>query len=359
MKQTLALMAVVLVFAACRGHERSSITGSYGSNFLTGQVSMADGMANPSPAGVVVSVRGTGMSTTLAADGTFAFAGVPENAQLDFTRSDVNAHFAVASGSGPLSIELSATNAQSKGGKRHAAAPPPWIQFEGKLKSVGTNSIVVTDEHLGDITILVDKTTMITQGNKTLQLSDLKSGEQVHVMAETKGTDKLAVRIMVQDENEPGDDQCTTMTANGTVTAVGSGQFTVHTEDHGDVVVKYDSSTIVRRQGQTITGADIKVGDQVNAMGTKVDDHTLQAKQIEVRGIDQNQEVHGTVTQVGTSSIMVAGVTINVDSSTVIKKKGQNIALSDIKVGDQVEAEGTRVDANTLLARQITVEDDD
>jgi len=249
--------------------------------------------------------------------------------------------------------------AGTHGGKRHAAAPPPWIQLEGTLKTVGSGSIVLTDEHLGDVTILVDSLTVITQGNKTLTLADLKSGEQVHVQALTKGSDKIAVRIIVQDaDNEPGDDQGSTMTANGTVTAVGSGQITVHTEDNGDVVVKIDSSTIIRRQGQTITAADLKVGDQVNAMGTKVDAHTLLAKQIEVRGIDQNQEVHGTVTQVGTSSLTVAGVTINVDSSTVIKKKGTTITLSDIKVGDQVEAEGTRVDANTLLARQINVEDD-
>ncbi len=258
-----------------------------------------------------------------------------------------------------FAVTVGTALAGTHGGKRHAAAPPPWIQYEGTLKTVGTSSIVLTDEHLGDVTILVDSLTVITQGDKPLTLADLKSGEQVHVQALPKGTDKVAVRIIVQDtETEPGDDQGTTMTANGTVIAVGTGQITVHTEDHGDVVVMIDSSTIIRREGQTLTAADIKVGDQVNAMGTKVDDHTLKAKQIEVRGIDQNQEVHGTVTKVGTSSITVAGVTINVDSSTVIKKKGMKIQLSDIKVGDQVEAEGTRVDENTLLARQINVEDD-
>ena len=251
--------------------------------------------------------------------------------------------------------------AWANGGRRHSSAPPPWIQFEGTIKSLGSNSFVLTVEHLGDVTITVDTNTAINQGATTLKFADLKTGEQVHVQAVTKGTDKLAVRVIVQNDtgNEPPDDSGTTMTANGTVTATGSGQITVHTEEKGDVVVQIDNSTIIRREGQTLTPADIKVGDQVNALGTKVDDHTLKATQIEVRGIDQNQEVHGTVTKVGTSSLVVAGVTINVDSSTVIKKKGQTIALSDIKVGDKVNAEGTRVDASTLNARQIEVEDGD
>jgi Cu/Ag efflux protein CusF len=251
--------------------------------------------------------------------------------------------------------------AYAGGGRRHSSAPPPWIQFEGTIKSVGAGSFVLTAEHVGDVTITVDDKTSITQGHTALKLSDLKQGEQVHVQAVKNGTDTVAVRVMVQDdnENEPPDEHGTTMTAEGTVTATASGQITVHTEDHGDVVVQIDSSTIIRRQGQTLTPTDIKVGDEVNARGTKVDDHTLKATQIEVRGIDQNQEVHGTVTKVGTSSITVAGVTINADSSTVIKKRGQTIQLSDIKVGDRVEAEGTRVDENTLLARQITVEGDD
>ena len=51
-----------------------------------------------------------------------------------------------------------------------------------------------------------------------------------------------------------------------------------------DVTVKVDASTIIRKQVSIITLADIKAGDEVNTMGTRVDDHTEQARQIEVRG---------------------------------------------------------------------------
>ena len=357
-KRFIFLAAALFALAACQGHERNSVTGSYGMSVLTGQVSMAADMPNQSPAGVQMSVHGTGMMTVLAADGRFTFAGVPENAVLDFSRADVHASMAAPSSSGPLAIELSANSAH--GGKRHSSAPPPWLQFEGTVKSVGTGTLTVTDVRKGDVTFTVDTSTVIMQGeNKAVDLSTLKTGTQVHVMALMKGTTLTAVRIIVQDgtDNEGSGQQGTTMTANGTVTATGTGQITVHTEDEGDVVVKIDSTTIIRKQGTTITAADIKVGDQVNTLGTRIDAHTEQARQIEVRGIDQDNEVHGTVTAVGSSSITVAGVMITVDTTTVIRKEGQVISLSDIKVGDKVEAEGTRVNATTLAAKQIQVED--
>jgi hypothetical protein len=47
--------------------------------------------------------------------------------------------------------------------------------------------------------------------------------------------------------------------------------------------------------------------------------------------------------------------TVNVDSNTRIRKQGKDISLSDVKVGDFVQAEGSRVDATTLLASEIQV----
>jgi hypothetical protein len=84
-KLGLVLAAALMALAACRG-ERSTITGSYGSGVVTGRVVVVTGVENRSPAGMQVSVRGTGMTTTLAADGGFAFSGVPEGAELLFRR---------------------------------------------------------------------------------------------------------------------------------------------------------------------------------------------------------------------------------------------------------------------------------
>src|SRR5688500_13524669 len=81
----LSLIAVIAIaLVACKS-ERTAMTGSYGSAMLSGDVAITGG---GSPAGVEVSVRGTGMTTVLAEDGRFAFAGVPERADLDFRRAD-------------------------------------------------------------------------------------------------------------------------------------------------------------------------------------------------------------------------------------------------------------------------------
>ncbi len=99
-----------------------------------------------------------------------------------------------------------------------------------------------------------------------------------------------ALQIEVQDTTDqpPGDGHgsgAVEMTANGTVTVAGASQITVSTVPKGEIVVKTDANTIIRKQGQIITLAAINVGDEVNTSGTRVDDHTELARQIEVRGV--------------------------------------------------------------------------
>jgi uncharacterized protein DUF5666 len=282
---SLVVVAAVLALTGCRGHE--AVTGGYGGTGVTGVVSMAAGMTNNSPQGVRVEVRGTGMSAVLGADGRFSFFGVPENPTLTFSRQDVSASFRVEGlASAPLQIELTSTGA-SVG--RHRVVPSgPLMQIEGLITAIGDADITVHDSHNQDVKVNITTDTAIYKGNQKLQLSDLKVGDRVHVQAKVSGDATNAVVVILQnpDDNSGGDNNSSqTMTANGTVKNVGSGQLTVTTVPKGDVVVKVDDHTIIRKQGTIITLADIHTGDQVNTMGTRIDDHTLQAKQIEVRGV--------------------------------------------------------------------------
>jgi hypothetical protein len=276
------VLSAVIILGGCRGHE--SITGGYGDRVVVGEVTMAAGMTNNSPAGVRVGVGGTGMSAVLGTDGRFTFVGVPENAELHFSRTadGIDARMAVPASYGTLSLELSANSVRS--GRRRAAPSAPLMQFEGIVKSISATEIVVTSSHKEDVTLTIDDHTVIRKGNQTLQATDLKAGDRVHVKAKVTDDSKLALEIKLQN---PADDDNggETMTANGTVKEVLADQLTVTTQPKGDVVVKVDSSTTIKKQGDHITLADIHVGDEVNTMGTKIDDHTLQARQIEVRGV--------------------------------------------------------------------------
>jgi len=96
-----AVMMTMLVIGCAR---EDGITSSYGSGVLSGQLVMAGG---GSPAGVEVTVAGTGMTTVVGEDGRFVFAGVPEGAQLHIHRgTDVDAGFPLFRNSGSVTIEV-------------------------------------------------------------------------------------------------------------------------------------------------------------------------------------------------------------------------------------------------------------
>jgi len=361
-----AILAAVVLLAACRGH-RETVTGDYGMGVVSGQIVMASGMANASPVGVRVGVGGTGMSVVVGADGRFAFAGVADGAQLIFERQSdgVNARLSLASTSAPVVVELGMMTATLS---RHRAAPSvPQEQIEGTITAASATSFTVHDSHGHDDVLQITDKTVIRKGSKILTPADLTVGLRVHVAATDANNAKVAFLVLVQDEKaEPGDDNGgQTMTANGTVKSVGSDSLVVTTQPKGDVTVKVDANTIIRKQGVVIHLADIKVGDGVNTMGTRVDDHTLLARQIEVRGNGNENEpeegsADGTVKSVGSGSLTVTtrdhgDVTVNVNASTVIRKEGKTIQLSDVKVGDGVDAEGQKIDEHTLLARTIEV----
>jgi hypothetical protein len=109
--RSVVTVSAVIALAACQGHE--AITRDRGDRGgVVGVVTMAAGMTNSSPAGVRVAVGGTSMSAVLGTDGRFLFMAVPNNAELIFTRADINAKMAVSPSRKPMTIELSADEAR-------------------------------------------------------------------------------------------------------------------------------------------------------------------------------------------------------------------------------------------------------
>jgi hypothetical protein len=226
------------------------------------------------------------MSTLLGPDGRFTFAGMPDNAELHFMRAadGIDARLGVPS-SGSLTIEL---NSNSARGRKRAvpSVPAVQLQIEGTVVTATADSLTVHSSHGEDVTVKLTDTTVIRHGQTPIAAADLKTGDRVHVKANVSGDTKTATEVIVQNEGEDdgSEDGGTTMTANGTVKSVGTDSLVVSTVPKGDVTVQVDASTDIKKQGDHITLAGIHAGDEVNTMGTKVDDHTLKARQIEVRG---------------------------------------------------------------------------
>ncbi len=74
---------------------------------------------------------------------------------------------------------------------------------------------------------------------------------------------------------------------------------------------------------------------------------------------DQETEFRGRIESLGSSTLVVAGQTVRTDGNTRIRRRGDPISFSDLKVGQTVEVEGHRLSDGSLLAEKITVEDDD
>lgn len=254
------------------------------------------------------------------------------------------------------------TSLVAEAGRHRAAPTAPTAEYEGVIKTVGTGTITVTTSHKTDVDFTITDTTLIRQGDTTVDASKLAAGDQVHVKATSAKNVNTALIIIVQqpDTSEDPGDSLSVVTANGTVTKVGTDSIDVHRANGTDATVKVTDGTIIKKHGVTIHLADIKVGDHVEAVGTAVDPTTIAALQIEVEDANPSEstkaEVKGTVTGTGTSSLTISKTyTVNVDSNTHIRKSGKDISLSDVQVGDFVQAEGTRVDATTILASEIQV----
>src|SRR5688500_15349436 len=75
-------------------------------------------------------------------------------------------------------------------------------------------------------------------------------------------------------------------------------------------------------------------------------------------GRSHQARVSGFVTSVGAGTLTADGVTIEVGADTVIRHGNDSLLLSDVEVGDHVQARGT-MDGTTLEAIEIKVEDTD
>lgn len=140
-----------------------------------------------------------------------------------------------------------------------------------------------------------------------------------------------------------------------TIASVSGNQVSLRTEDGWSRTITVTPTTVITKGGQTIKVADLKAGDIVRFHQVKNADGTFSVDAITV----PTPKAGGTVTAVGVNSITVSkgGVTrvITVTGSTVYTVAEAAGAKSDVKVGSEIEAQGT-VSGDTFTATAIDVE---
>ena len=366
------LMLVGLIgVVGCNGRrESSALTGSYGSSMISGEVHLA-GVSNTSPSGVQVSVRGTGMSATLGADGRFAFANMPEGAVLDFQRTadGIEASLALDASSGFVTVELQKATATAKKSRRRrsgAGGGEKLHEFEGLIRSAAADSLVVYTSRKEEVTIALTPETIFRKGKTLLTVADLTPDTRVHVKARFAADAYSAVLVIVQNQDDgEGEDDGSEPPAvreyEGRVVSAMSTELVVFTSKKQEVRFLLTEDTVIRKGSATFNLAQILIGMLVHVKATANADGTNTANLVILQNTRVAAEVEGTVASVDGSTLVVTtstgDMTVKTSPSTQIRRGGKKVPFSEIVAGASVEVEGTLIDAATIQAKKIHLED--
>lgn len=297
MKKVLILMMLAAAaLTGCNGRGESTVTGGgYGSSMISGEVHLA-GVANTSPAGVQVSVRGTGMTAMLGADGQFAFANVPEGAVLDFQRASdsIEASLGLEPASGFITVELRqasavATTAKKSGRRRSGAGGGEKVyEFEGLIRTVAADSIVVYTSHKVEVTIGLAPETIIRKGQTALTAADLTVGTRVHAKARLANDLYTAVLVIVQnpaddEDNGPVQPPGTVREYQGTVVRSTATELVVFTSKKVEVTFLITPDTVIRKGSATMNLVQVLNGMLVHVKATANADGTNTANLVIVQ----------------------------------------------------------------------------
>lgn len=361
-KKLLVLSLVLVAFAACRGGERSTLTGAYAGGVLAGSV-VLNGIEG-TPDGVEVSVRDTGMSMTLGADGEFLFSGVPQNAVLDFRRSDgIEASLAVSGQHSGVIVALgrSSASAGSKRGNRNKDKR----EFEGVIKSATGAEIVLLTSHREEVVIRLAEETVIRRGNETLQPADLEAGMRVHVRArKSPSSGELTAQLVIvqgghDDDDDDDDPKPAVREYEGTIVRASATELVVYTSKKREETFVINGDTTIRKGNTPVAPEDLRPGQRVHVKATEGEGGVRTAVLVILQNTRTTVSVSGTVLGVAGGNITVqtrnGEWTVQTSASTRIRRKGRTIGLSDISAGDSISAKGEQVSANTILASEVDV----
>jgi hypothetical protein len=140
-----------------------------------------------------------------------------------------------------------------------------------------------------------------------------------------------------------------------TITAISGSNISLKTADGWTRTITVDSGTTYSRAGTTISLSDLKVGDEIRFSESLQSSgaYTIETVQVVL------PQLYGTVTSVSGSTITLrlsdgSTGTVNVSSGTTYQVgTDTSAALSDVKVGMVLVAEGTKASDGSLSASAI------
>ncbi|MFB3921452.1 MAG: DUF5666 domain-containing protein [Terriglobia bacterium] len=163
---------------------------------------------------------------------------------------------------------LMPASAQQEGPGPRPGREFPGERLMGTVASVGVDRLTIKTMDGKEQTILVSDQTRYREGEKNLQLEDLKPGDRVFIRARAGSDNQLSALMIGRVTEEQirrfgaqGD------RAFGEIIAIEKTQLKLRNRRQGERVVTINDQTTFMKEGKPSTLADLKVGDRVMAFG--------------------------------------------------------------------------------------------
>lgn len=229
-------------------------------------------------------------------------------------------------------------------------ARPGFGFREITIASISGNDITLKTDDGWTRTITITDSVELTKGGKTIQVSDLKVGDQVR-LRQTRNDDGTytvtAVAVVLP-------------TIDGKASDITSSGFKVTTRDGSVWTVTVNGSTAYQFGQARGSLSDVKDGQRVVVAGTVPSDNQMTASSVRVPG----DRVVGTVAAKTADTITVQArdgksVTVHVSGDTTYRVAGvDNAALKDVAVGMAIGVNGRSrsddsIDAAAVVAGKM------
>jgi hypothetical protein len=142
----------------------------------------------------------------------------------------------------------------------------------GTIASVGVERFTVKTPDGSEQTVLVDEQTRYQEGQKDIQLEDLKPGDRVFVRVQADTGTDLKAQMVRRVTGEPMQRFGGEPRAFGEIIAIEKNQLKLRDPRQGERIVKFDEQTAFVKEGKPSTLQELKVGDRIMAVGKETSD---------------------------------------------------------------------------------------
>ena len=231
----------------------------------------------------------------------------------------------------------------------HGAGPRPGgrsAKHDLTVVSVQGSTVSLTDAGGVARTVTVAADVKVERAGQSIKLTDIQAGDKVrlHMEKQSDGTEKLTAVTVVLPK------------VDGVVASGTSSALSVTGRDGTATSVALTATTTYTKFGKTIAASAVAVGDKIHAEGQLNASGKFTALSVHVDAPKSG----GDVTALNGTTITVsekgATKTLTVTSATTYPRAGQAAALTDIKVGSRLHAEGTVAADGSFTAVVVKIE---